>query len=200
METILIRHANSMGNARMTTDLNSDLTELGYKQAKATADFLYDYLDEEWLYGTILTSPFKRTFRTSSILAEKLGKSIEQNFHLKELIQEQAHFTEKSFPLVINERKEWVIKDMESDKECIDRLDFIIRKTEVIYTLDKIKTIIVTHGIPMQVLTELLLGNELEELPEWDNSIKNCCITHIKDGELLLDRHVEHLKEGDVFI
>lgn len=203
METIIIRHANSMGNARITSDLNSDLTVLGYKQAQVTADFLSEYLNESWFYdeGEIYTSPYIRTLKTSWAIAEKLGLPVIQDWRLREIIQELGHYNEDSFPLFINKTRLWSLFELENDEQTISRLtdfvDFNVSHSG--------KIILISHGTPVQVLKSLYLNYnnynyEMKELSECDDSFKNCCITHIKDGELLLDRYTEHLKENDCFI
>ena len=202
MEVILIRHANSMGNARITTDLNSDLTELGYKQAEVTAKFLSEYLNAEWYQeGEIWSSPYKRTLKTSWAIAEETGLPVSQDFRLREIIQEQGHYNKDSFPLSINENKGWCLFKLEDNQQTIDRLQDFVYFTP---TVTK-KLIIVSHGIPTRILKDLFINYndnsyKMMGLPEWDGTFKNCSITHIKDGEVILDRYTEHLLKGDCFI
>lgn len=200
MEVVLIRHANSMANARLTDDLNSELTPLGEKQAKVTAEFLADYLSEgsfEWFeQGEIWTSPYKRTLKTSWVISESLGLPVFQDWRLRELIAEQGHYTPDSFPLYVNPYRLWSLYELESEQETIDRLNDFVESYSG-------KLIIVSHGIPTRILKSLYLeyyndGYKMTELPEWDGSVKNCSVTHIKNGKLLLDKYTGHLEEEGV--
>lgn len=178
---------------------------MGEKQAEVTADFLATYLNEncpEWFdTGEIWSSPYKRTLKTSWAISERLGLPVFQDWRLRELIAEQGHYTEDSFPLFINEFRQWNLYEMETEEETITRLNDFVQYNESYSD----KLIIVSHGIPTRILKDLYLNYndfeyEMKCIPEWDGSFKNCSVMHIRNGEILLDRYTRHLVEGDCFI
>lgn len=185
MEIILVRHGNSEANAGITTDLNSKLTSLGKMQAKATANFLSDYIKDihNW---RIISSPYKRAAATALKISERCLIDLEYDFDLREIIQEQGHYKPSDFPFIVSSRNDYKIDRMETDDELMQRM-------KLFRYADKI--IIVSHGLPIQVLKDIIVNANIKKLPEWDKSYKNCSITHIKDGKLLLDRYVKHLEE-----
>ncbi len=74
MEVIIIRHGQSESNAGLTLELDSNLTDLGRKQAQATAEYLLDKpIIEDAFSLAILVSPFRRTLQTARPLLEKTG-------------------------------------------------------------------------------------------------------------------------------
>lgn len=79
---ILIRHGQSIGNATRTilghTDL--DLSELGYKQAEATANCLKDEKIDQ-----IYSSDLKRAYNTAAPHAKIRGLEVKTNKNLREM-------------------------------------------------------------------------------------------------------------------
>lgn len=71
-ELILIRHGESQYNVGLTDFLDSELTENGIKQVKATGKFLREHFGH--LQNFVgLTSPYLRCLQTSRILREETG-------------------------------------------------------------------------------------------------------------------------------
>lgn len=78
MDVILVRHGQSLANARLTQDLDSHLTLLGFEQAQLTAERLNTGLARRRQAGAsadiwAVVSPFWRTLMTMSPICHTLG-------------------------------------------------------------------------------------------------------------------------------
>ena len=79
---IIVRHGESIGNAKFLalghTDM--DLTELGYRQANATAKFLAD-----WQIDAVYSSDLSRAVNTAMPHAEIRGLEVHKSANLREV-------------------------------------------------------------------------------------------------------------------
>lgn len=82
----LVRHGETEFNRerRLQGHVDSPLTEVGLRQARAVADLLADMTAGEsgW---RLVTSPLGRARRTAEIIAERLGLAVEEDRRLIEL-------------------------------------------------------------------------------------------------------------------
>ncbi len=76
MEVILIRHGQSQSNARLTDALDAKLTDLGERQALATAKYLLSSrILADLSKVVVFVSPFHRTLQTCKPFTELTGIS-----------------------------------------------------------------------------------------------------------------------------
>lgn len=190
---ILVRHAQNMHNARQSDDLNSGLTEKGIWQAEKTGEFLLTLpnIDEY----NIVTSPLKRAWQTSSIIAEILGCDISVDWEVREHAHYDSGYPDNIFPLIINSHKDWIYNGYESDDDFYNRLLFVYKQYEhIVIQHDEFsfsKSIIVSHGLAIETLINIHKG--ISEIPEWTGTCKNCCITSFEHN---LEKYTKHLEES----
>lgn len=185
MELVLIRHAESLFNIKLSTDLNSGLSLKGINQAYRTGIFLNDYLKGKW---HVHTSPFTRCKNTAGpiydICFKKLNEFINEDWRLREHIYELNGYTENQLPLTVGE---YTLNEIDTDETILGRL------REFYNGLNRNENhIIFSHGTPIQTLREFTQGRFT--LPVWDKSVKNCGITHIINDKIVLDNYTEHLE------
>jgi len=181
-DILIIRHAESQWNAKLTEDLDSDLTDEGERQRDAVARFIKDNIDYRSFMG--FTSPFLRCLKTSNPL-RKLGVRFFVENELAEITNEFPDCG-VSVPCRRGEYSdfEWnyQYESMNFRKEPPE--DFLQRLKSFMNRLPQY-SIIVTHGSVVQTLTEMALGVPVDKIPAWDNSISNASITYIKDGTVI---------------
>ncbi|RTK95499.1 MAG: histidine phosphatase family protein [Neisseriaceae bacterium] len=185
---ILIRHAQSEFNAKLTNHHNSSLTKLGIEQANKTALFLEVYLDEirknqQKHYSKIITSPLKRTFETSLHIAAYNGLEIKPNNLILEHQIEKNGFKIDDWHEINSKLK---VKGHEDDQSVIERLKLFWEKYK-----DE-NCIVVSHGTPIDILIRFAKNENVQYCPEWDGTIKNCCITDTNDLDNLY-KSTDHL-------
>ncbi len=100
MDLLIIRHALPEAEVRDNGPADPPLSDLGHRQADATADFLAGETVD-----AIVTSTMRRAVETGAPLAERLGLSPERLEGLKESDHQRASYTP--------------MEDMESDHEVI---------------------------------------------------------------------------------
>lgn len=181
-EIIIIRHAESMWNAKLTDNLDSPLTTKGISQAHATAKYIKRNIDCRGFVG--FTSPFDRCLLTSMPIRKHSGIK----FSVREEISEITHeFPEHGVHVPSK-------KDKYLDLDWINYNDTLFLKEGSFAFIERLnlffqslpfRSIIVTHGSVVQTLIEIALGVKVQSIPTWDNSIKNASITHIKNGTVV---------------
>jgi broad specificity phosphatase PhoE len=180
-EIILLRHAESLYNINATDHLNSDLSNHGELQAHLVAEHLRS-MDLTDYVG--ITSPLLRCLKTARYIQRKTGL----RFHVREALGEVSWDfpPEGLFVHVLSEifdEMHWDIHEeifhfaKEEDAVFVQKLNQFFNQLPP-------KTILVTHGACVMTLIELALGAKVAKIPEWDGSIKNASLTHIKNGTM----------------
>jgi broad specificity phosphatase PhoE len=210
MHIILVRHGQSYFNVHESRSLNSGLTVHGRDQCIKTGNFLRDYIEEKCYSDKKIDvifhhSPFDRTTESSDIIYDRImWKAIfektkyntiirQSNWDLREHIfayedssnsirtfpkEEHDALIAENLPLKITD--EWVVERTDKDHEVLERVSNVVKH---LFSFDNETVhVIIGHGTPTQVLYEMLTGNYLERIPEWDRSFKNCSVTHIETG------------------
>lgn len=193
---ILIRHGEAEGNflRRFHGHTDSDLTENGHLQAKATADYLKDEPID-----VIYSSDLKRTMETAGYIARQRSLSIHKRSGLREINGgdwEDLPWDElpQKFPESFNH---WLnlphLLCMPSGESMVDFQARVNKEIENIISENIGKNIcIVAHGTAIKVMVCLWRGVGLDrfpELPWYDNAsvtiveIQNGRYTLIKEGE-----------------
>lgn len=203
-EYLIIRHARSEYNIRKTTDLNSNLTEFGKKQASGVGKFLskskdFVFNNMMWAY---YTSPFKRCLETSKLINDelKIGKFL-VNGNLSEWLDlENSNTRSITIPskdhefikgFAWNNYKEREFKS-ESNNDFLNRIYRFLELTD-----NYPRNFIVTHGLPALTLIKAITEN-INYVPVWDFSIDNASITWIKDKRIIwYGRNLHHEEEAE---
>ncbi len=196
---ILIRHGESEGNHKQMflghTDL--DLTELGHRQAQATAELLKDIQID-----AIYASDLKRAWQTAEHIAEKHGLSIIADTQLREVY---AGLWEGMPYAEINSRYPKEFKYWRTDLGkafCVGGesvKDVYVRVKAEILRLSEMyegKTVCVaTHATPVRVLRTDALELELDNAKPVGPANASVTVIDVKDGKLTLlsDGYDEHL-------
>ena len=85
MRIYLLRHAQSRWQVEPDDNLDSELTDLGHRQARATADWLADLGNFEIsTFKSLHTSPLVRARQTAAHIAQPLGLPIHEIAGLRE--------------------------------------------------------------------------------------------------------------------
>lgn len=188
MSILLIRHAESEFNTKESTSLDSRLTINGCNQAYETAQYIRRHVPDAQKHQ-IVTSPFTRTRQTAEIIHFHLGlrMPVREDWRLREHIYALSGYVEEQFPLEITGLyNDYILNEVDTEEMILERLKNFWNE------LDKNgRWIIISHGTPIQTLISFSRG--IFSLPKWDKSIKNCNITHFKNGQILLDNYGGHL-------
>lgn len=176
-ELILIRHGESKYNAMLTDNLDSELTEKGIAQAKATGKFLREHFGHIQNFIGI-TSPYMRCLQTSRIIKEETGLEFFVDHGPREIM---VHYEEVSIP----DRSElfpefiWTSFPPTFYKETFDQ--FIERMKKYVGDFEHEKALVVSHGTPVGSLFELTLGREHK--PDTEFYPDNASVSYIRNGE-----------------
>lgn len=196
-----VRHGQSVFNAenRIQGQLDPPLSDLGRRQAQATADRLGKFPIE-----AVYASPLDRAHSTAEPLALALGLEIQTDDRLKEInvgiyqgmlwaeVREQhPEFTEKW----TTQDPDFVIPEGESRRQLMQRGAEVLT---MIQEAGHQHVAIVSHGAILTAAFKALFGIPVELNPF---SLHNASITKIKwDGQyrMRLYNHVQHLIEAGV--
>ena len=185
MEIILIRHGQSEANAGITDHQDSELTELGQRQAIATAAFLKKKLGSGrgWIG---IVSPFLRALQTAAPIADALDLSFTANWDVREIGEHDGGYHAEN-PAVIpdlrsdfhpridthqkGDGKSWD-HPRETAAEFATRITAFINKTKHQHK----NVIVVSHGSPILMMGEVLRGRS-GHCPAWTDQITNASVT-----------------------
>jgi len=203
---IFVRHGNSEANAKriFAGHYDAELTELGYKQAQCTAD----YISERFKPDIIYSSDLKRAYATAECISEKCGVKIVKEKNLREI--SAGKWDGMSFadlPVKYKEDYDVWMYDIgnavctggESVKQLSERVYNAVLK---IVSENKGKTVVITtHATPIRCLECMLKNNmELNNMKNI-NWVSNASVTIVNedDGKLILkktgeDAHLDDLK------
>lgn len=177
---ILLRHGQTNYNAsfRMQGQLDTDLSELGVRQAHAVGRFLAPR--RPW---TILSSDLRRARDTAAALATEVGLDVLTDTRLREtnlgLWQGMTHSeVDDQWP---DARQQWRGRPRWSPPEGESRIDVARRTRAVVDELvhqspewSEHPAVIVAHGGAIAALTAALLELPVEQYPVF-NGLGNTC-------------------------
>lgn len=183
-ELIIIRHARSMNNVGKCDSLDSSITPWGIKQAKNVGKFLSSKMDLKDF--KFFTSPFLRCLETCSHINEAFYNK--NSFQIKSELREYINhsgtnvhvpnrwndFDEKNGIYWHNFPLDGINYNQEFNEQIFGRLNDFYQSLPP-------KSLIVTHGLPLMVLSHIATNNN-HVIPVWDYSIDNCSITYIING------------------
>lgn len=196
-ELILIRHGESKYNAMLTDNLDSELTEKGIEQAKATGRFLKEH------FGHIndfvaLTSPYLRCLQTSRLIREETGlefivtpgpREIMVHYEETKIPARQSEFSDFIWMLPCVSRH-WTEAGWHFLKE--DGHGFVARMKEFMGTINHEKTLVVSHGTPVGSMFEIKIGKE--HTPDTDDYVSNASISYVRNNNPVWFGKKEHLE------
>jgi broad specificity phosphatase PhoE len=176
-EIILVRHAESMWNAKMSEDLDSTLTFNGVSQAQRLASFIRKSVDCRGFIG--FTSPFDRCLLTSMPIRRQTGIRFFVRPEIAELDGVEVPCRKDEY-LDIEWGNYYTTTFHQEPSEV-----FLQRLRAFLESIPN-RSMIVTHGSVVQTMIEMALGVKVHQVPAWDNSIGNASITHIRAGTVIL--------------
>ncbi len=196
---LLIRHGESEGNYKQMflghTDL--ELTELGHRQAEATAELL-----KAVQIDAIYSSDLKRAWQTAEHIAEKHSLSIIADTQFREVYAgewEGMPYSEinAKYPTEFKYWRSDLGKSFcvggESAKNVFARVKAELLRLAPMYE-GKI-VCVATHATPIRTLRTAALGLELDNAMPVGPANASVTVIDIKDGNLTLlsDGYDEHL-------
>lgn len=204
---IVIRHGQSEGNLNEEFHgiYNSDITELGHKQAEETAKFLDDYKIDK-----IYSSDIRRAFSTAKHTADRKGLDIITDEGFREISAgewEKMKFADiankypETFKIWYENIGECVLPGGESVKSLYERAKAAFEK--VVAENDGKTIMIATHATTIRALSCLWKGASLSEMKNI-NWVTNASVTIIDckgvgTYKTVLYNYSEHLEKKGLF-
>lgn len=195
---IVVRHAESMANSKgiyQGQTYNTDLSELGKRQAEALAERLKNSGIKK-----IIASPLKRTFQTANKVAEITGCKIEVN----EMIIETNHGTWEGkhkemikenypdiFKLWLQKPYETVFPGGEAFSETVRRTLEFLENTD----FDK-RTLVVTHDNIVRVMISLISNFDINKM--WNMQLETASLNFFEVNKVNQKNLFRTLKLNDV--
>lgn len=198
MELIIIRHAESGHNAKLTDDLDSDLTNIGINQAVITGKWIEASVDRLQEFECLI-SPYLRVLTTTECLELPIRPKIVpelREFYInptQEQIEDGGIFIQSNYTIFDDYEWDKTAMGYFFKNESID--EFFDRVRSFLDTLHPNgKYIIISHGATCRTIHAMAANKDLSELRaryenpnhEFLDSIKNSSITWVKDGETIL--------------
>ena len=187
---LLIRHGQSMANleAVFAGNYDTDLTELGHKQAECSATFVA----KNYQVDAVYSSDLKRAYQTGEYAAKLLGLDIQKEPDMREI--RAGKWEGKTFETIAIEYADdfhvWLTDignakctDGESVAELAGR---VIAAIERIAKANPDKTVLITtHATPIRVLEWHMSGKPLSHMKDipW---VANASVSevHYENGKL----------------
>ena len=199
---IIVRHGQSEANLihGFAGHWNVNLTELGEKQAKTSAEYVYKNHKIDKIYA----SDLKRAFNTAKALADITGLPVIPSLELREI--SAGEWEEQLFSDLATEyHEDFYVWLNDIDNACATMGESVAElKARVVKEITKIakenvdKTVYVaTHATPIRALMSHITGQKMIEI-YW---VSNASLTYIDyiDGKLTIekagfDQHLKDLK------
>lgn len=164
---ILIRHGYSEANhdGTFTGQRDVNLTEIGYKQAEITADYIVSNYKVDGIYS----SDLKRAYNTAKPLADKLGLDIVTTSALREI--NGGEFQGLTYPVLVQKPEYMVFRNDtgncyfpggEAMREVADRV--MTKLSEIARENDGKTIVITTHANPLRVIKTMCQFGDLNEM------------------------------------
>ncbi|QMV84797.1 histidine phosphatase family protein [Corynebacterium hindlerae] len=179
-QLILMRHGETLYNAtrRMQGQMDTELSEVGIKQAELAADYL-----ENMTIGRIISSDLSRAHETAKAVARRVGGDVVVDKRLREthLGRWQGMNHEEVDELFPGARAlwrhdaSWAPPGGESRLEVAQRARAVIDELMAGYSeWDDATVLVVAHGGTIAALTSALLELSHEQYPIF-SGLKNTC-------------------------
>lgn len=189
-EVLIVRHAESYYNVKLTKDLNSELTRNGLVQAALTGEYLKTTFPDlpEW---ECVVSPFKRTLQTAAIIQEITKVKFIVDFRLHEYSIRYGRFTVPAlrdkfldFDWSRHNETEFVIDEGSNEL-------FMVRIRDYLSGLFG-RHFLLSHCTPCRTMVKLLSG--IDEYPD-GLEVRNCSVNHVVNGMVKLFDHIVYSEE-----
>ena len=199
-KVILLRHGESIGNRKhvFLGHTDWDLSEKGYKQAQAAAEYLKKYQID-----VIYASDLKRAYNTAVPTARTFGLEIVADKNLREIYAgkwEGISYDEieekyaKDYKIWHNDKENAVCTGGESTKELRSR---IVKTYNQIVAENRGKTILIaTHSTPILLLTHYVMGKNIDckdGLPWAPNA--SVTVIDAEKNEIILKGYADYLAD-----
>jgi broad specificity phosphatase PhoE len=175
----LIRHGESVANKQgiyQGQSIDTGLTELGKKQARAAAGVLTGLK-----FKTIYTSPLKRTKETAEIIGRQTGLPILENIKLLEI---NHGSWEGKRPNEFNQTEQKLLNRWQKQPDQIKMIkgealkDVALRCQKFIQSIpDGQEAAVITHDVIIRVMIIMALKHELKYI--WRFALDNGGITTV---------------------
>jgi len=181
-ESILIRHAESLYNKELTENLDSELTELGSKQAVGVANYLQESGDAEGFVG--LVSPYRRCLQTALPIHKATGINFKV---MPELCEYGATWSKVQYHIFVPERRneypmfDWSLYRHGQLFTAETYSQFLDRVRKVLKSDLPEKMLVVSHGAVVYTLVDLLCGGNVIE--EGYRQVTNASVSKIVGGK-----------------
>ena len=172
---IFVRHAESHYNARLTKNLDSNLTLRGVEQAVKTGMYLRDNIPN--IHESIgITSPYHRCLQTSDIIHSLTGIEFQVKPAPREImmIYDECKVINRkdSFNHFYWHHEEDFYFLTENEEEFVNRMkNYILEE-------DHPKLLTVSHGSCVKAMYDFVTGQEV--VPDLHNYPDNCSVAYIQ--------------------
>jgi broad specificity phosphatase PhoE len=198
---LLVRHGESVANGKsfFAGHLDIDLSQLGYKQAECTAE----YIVKNYSVDVVYSSDLQRAYHTAEPIAKMTGALLKKEEALREIYagdwqgltfdELQSKYAD-SYGVWLTDIGRAACINGETVKELYERVWNVLQKI-LNENMDK-TVVIVTHATPIRAICCRLMGKSVEEMKNvaW---VSNASITQvIYNGgewsikEKSIDRHL----------
>ncbi len=198
---LLVRHgqSDSNGSGTLTGQIDSPLTEIGYKQAEAVSNFIFDNYSVDAIYSSDLS----RAVDTIKPLSELTGLKIFQDKRLREM--DCGDWQGEYFKVLVGNELYLKWRDYDLSIKIPNGESFLDVKKRAYTALKEIadnnqnKTVVVTtHGGVVRMLTAQILNVPIEEWKEKLNYVANASTTVIEyeNGKFNIVKTVDGYLDG----
>lgn len=196
-ELVIIRHARSETNVRMSEDLNCPITKFGEGQAYRVGQFMAKHMRLSEF--TFFTSPFLRCLQTSWKIWEGMSQhGLWRMFNVERRLREYINHCgrEVTIPLLydFHESCKWdsyhtgqarFEKAPATEKFNDEHNEEFLNRMHDLYRSLPQKSVVVTHGLPARLLLHIAANPHTNSIPIWDHSIDNCSISYVVNGRVV---------------
>lgn len=192
-ELLIIRHARSKYNLRLSDDLDDSITDWGVKQAETVGKYLVNHFQHHQFH--LFTSPFLRCLQTAKIIQTYLRQkdyegwsALEPTFKINTFLREYVNHSGKSVHVKDRSREynrfDWKGFPSEGTTFAEEWNETFLARMHNCHQQLPNKSIVITHGLPALMLLNIATGI-YQQVPIWDHSLDNCSMTYIKQGRII---------------
>jgi len=180
----LSRHGESLNNLFGKIGGDAELSEQGWKYAKALSSFV-----QSRPVSSIWTSQLKRTQQTTEYLdcpttIEKGINEINAGDHDSMTYEEIAENFADEFAMRDKDKLRYRYPNGESYLDVLDRVEPVMKKM-----LQEDKLLVISHQATLRCVLTLILGTELEELPYMRVPLHTVIELRLSGGEVEVINH-----------
>ena len=180
---LLVRHGESgaNGNGFFAGHLDIDLSELGYRQAERTAEYVARYYSVDVVYS----SDLQRAFHTAEPIGRVTGLAVKKEEKLREIYagewqgltfdELQKRYSD-SYGVWLSDIGKAICPSGETVKELYERAWNVLQKIAI---ENEGKTVVVvTHATPIRSICCRLSGKSVEEM-KTEPWVSNASVTEV---------------------